>query len=46
MKKTSNKVVLIGAGAVGTSFLYSAMSQGIASEFGIIDINKEGAPVT
>ncbi len=43
MKKTTNKVVLIGAGAVGTSFLYSAMNQGIAQEFGIIDINKEGA---
>lgn len=43
MKKTSNKIVLIGAGAVGTSFLYSAISQGIASEYGIIDINTEGA---
>ncbi len=43
MKKTSNKIVLIGAGAVGTSFLYSAISQGIASEYGIIDINAEGA---
>ena len=43
MKKTTNKVVLIGAGAVGTSFLYSAINQGIAQEFGIIDINKEGA---
>ncbi len=43
MKKTTNKVVLIGAGAVGTSFLYSALSQGIASEYGIIDVNKDGA---
>ncbi len=43
MKKTSNKVVLVGSGAVGTSFLYSAMSQGIAEEYGIIDINKEAA---
>lgn len=37
MKKTSNKVVLIGAGAVGTSFLYSAINQGIASEYVLID---------
>lgn len=43
MKKTSNKIVLIGAGAVGTSFLYSAISQGIAEEYGIIDINEEAA---
>ncbi len=43
MKKTTNKIVLVGAGAVGTSFLYSAISQGIAEEYGIIDINPEGA---
>jgi L-lactate dehydrogenase len=43
MKKTTNKVVLIGAGAVGTSFLYSAINQGIAEEYGIIDVNAEGA---
>ncbi len=42
-KIKSRKVALIGAGAVGTSFLYSAMNRGIAEEFGIIDINKEGA---
>ena len=43
MKKTTNKIVLIGAGAVGTSFLYSAMNQGIGNEFGIIDINPKVA---
>ena len=37
------KVALIGAGAVGTSFLYSAMNRGIAQEYGIIDLNLEGA---
>ena len=37
------KVALIGAGAVGTSFLYSAMNRGIADEYGIMDINVEGA---
>ncbi len=41
MKKTSNKIVLVGSGAVGTSFLYSAINQGIAEEYGIIDINDE-----
>lgn len=41
--KTTNKVVLVGAGAVGTSFLYSAISQGIAESYGIIDVNPEGA---
>lgn len=43
MKKTSNKVVLVGSGAVGTSFLYSAISQRLAEEYGIIDINSEVA---
>lgn len=43
MKKTSNKIVLVGAGAVGTSFMYSAISQGIAEEYGIIDLNAECA---
>lgn len=39
----TRKVALIGAGAVGTSFLYSAMNRGIADEYGIIDVNVEGA---
>jgi L-lactate dehydrogenase len=37
MKKTSNKIALIGAGAVGTSFLYAAINQGIAAEYLLID---------
>ncbi|MGY6172305.1 L-lactate dehydrogenase [Candidatus Mycoplasma pogonae] len=37
-KHTSRKIVLIGAGAVGTSFLYSAMNQGLAAEYGLIDM--------
>ncbi len=41
--KTTNKIVLVGAGAVGTSFLYSAISQGIAESYGIIDIKPDGA---
>ncbi|BDV03695.1 MAG: L-lactate dehydrogenase [Candidatus Hepatoplasma scabrum] len=43
MKKTTNKIALVGAGAVGTSFLYWAMSKGIAEEYVIIDINKDAA---
>nr|ANW09709.1 lactate dehydrogenase [Mesomycoplasma ovipneumoniae] len=37
------KIVLIGAGNVGNSFLYAAMNQGLASEYGIIDINPDFA---
>lgn len=36
----AKKIILIGAGAVGCSFLYSAMNRGLASEYGIIDVNK------
>ncbi|PPE05130.1 L-lactate dehydrogenase [Williamsoniiplasma lucivorax] len=43
MKKTSNKVVLIGAGAVGTSFLYAAINQGLASEYVLIDAFPQAA---
>lgn len=43
MKNTANKVVLIGAGAVGTSFLYSAINQGIASDYVLIDAFPDAA---
>lgn len=36
----AKKIVLVGAGAVGCSFLYSAMNRGLASEYGIIDVVK------
>lgn len=39
----STKIILIGAGNVGTSFLYSAINQGLASEYGIIDLSPEFA---
>ena len=42
-KIKTRKVALIGAGAVGTSFLYSAMNRGVADEYGIIDVNIPGA---
>lgn len=37
----NKKVILIGDGAVGSTFAFSAVTQGIAREFGIIDINKK-----
>lgn len=43
MKNTANKVVLIGAGAVGTSFLYSAINQGIAADYVLIDAFPDAA---
>lgn len=43
MPKTARKVVLVGSGAVGTSFLYSAVNQGIASEYVIIDLFEDVA---
>ena len=38
---TKRKIILVGSGAVGNSFLYSAMNRGIASEYGIIDLNAK-----
>ncbi|MGL4342964.1 MAG: L-lactate dehydrogenase [Metamycoplasmataceae bacterium] len=35
------KIILVGAGAVGTSFMYSAINRGIAQEYGIIDLNEK-----
>ncbi|PPE06743.1 L-lactate dehydrogenase [Mesoplasma corruscae] len=43
MKKTSNKIVLVGTGAVGMSFIYSAVNQGIAEEYVLIDVNTKAA---
>lgn len=40
MMKT-NKIILIGSGAVGCSFLYSAINNNLANEYGIIDINEK-----
>ena len=37
----AKKIILVGAGAVGCSFLYSAINRGLASEYGIIDVNKQ-----
>ncbi|WP_338984852.1 L-lactate dehydrogenase [Spiroplasma endosymbiont of Diplazon laetatorius] len=37
------KIVLVGCGAVGTSFVYSAVNQGIAKEYVLIDVFKDAA---
>ncbi|GGB08264.1 L-lactate dehydrogenase [Macrococcus hajekii] len=38
---SGNKVVLVGNGAVGSSYAFSMMNQGLCDEFVIIDLNKE-----
>ncbi|XP_025779193.1 uncharacterized protein LOC112860194 [Puma concolor] len=35
------KIAVIGCGAVGSSFLYSAIHQNLAAEYGLIDYNEE-----
>ncbi|MDO5374927.1 L-lactate dehydrogenase [Staphylococcus rostri] len=41
MAKKGNKVVLVGDGAVGASYAFTMVSQGIADELVIIDINED-----
>ncbi|AVQ33306.1 L-lactate dehydrogenase [Staphylococcus muscae] len=41
MAKNGNKVVLVGNGAVGASYAYTMVSQGVADELVIIDINED-----
>lgn len=41
MSKTHQKVVLIGDGAVGSSYAFAMVQQGLAQEFAIIDLNKK-----
>ena len=35
-----SKVVLIGAGAVGTAYAYAILNQGLADHLAIIDLNE------
>ncbi|AHC39849.1 lactate dehydrogenase [Mycoplasma ovis str. Michigan] len=39
----TTKIAVIGCGAVGSSFLYSAIHQGLASEYGLLDYVTEFA---
>ncbi len=41
--KSSSKVAIIGAGAVGSSAAYALMLNGVASEIVLIDVHKEKA---
>ena len=38
-QKLNSKVILVGDGAVGSSYAYALVLQGIAEELGIIDVN-------
>jgi L-lactate dehydrogenase len=41
MQQASRKVVVIGAGAVGTTYIYALMHTGLASEIALIDIDQK-----
>lgn len=41
IEKDHQKVILVGDGAVGSSYAYALTLQGIAQEVGIVDIFKE-----
>ena len=38
-EKRSSKVILVGDGAVGSSYAFALVTQNIAQEVGIVDIN-------
>lgn len=41
--KKQQKIILIGDGAVGSSYAYALINQNIGQELGIIDVNKDKA---
>jgi L-lactate dehydrogenase len=41
MQKNKRKVVIVGAGAVGSTFAYALAQQGVAEEICLIDINPD-----
>ncbi|WZY00738.1 L-lactate dehydrogenase [Bacillus sp. FSL W7-1360] len=43
MKEKGTRVVLIGTGAVGSSYAFAMMNQGVAEEFVMIDMNRDKA---
>ncbi|MCA0970954.1 L-lactate dehydrogenase [Halobacillus litoralis] len=43
MKKNVNRVALIGAGSVGSSYAFALLNQAIAEELVIIDLNEDKA---
>lgn len=40
-QKKHQKVIIVGDGAVGSSYAFALVTQNIAQEIGIIDINKD-----
>ena len=42
-EKGINRVVLVGTGAVGCSYAYSMINQGVAEEFVLVDVNEAKA---
>lgn len=38
-----NKVVLVGTGAVGSSYAYALMNQGVSDEIVLVDLNENKA---
>lgn len=42
-RKTGNKVVVIGTGAVGISYAFALLNQGICDELALIDLNEKRA---
>ena len=43
MKFKNSKVVIVGAGNVGSTTAYSIINQGLCEEIVLIDVNKEKA---
>lgn len=43
MKQKINRVVLVGTGAVGCSYAYSMLNQGVAEELVLVDVNEAKA---
>ena len=43
MKDRVNRVALIGTGAVGSSYVFALLNQGIAEEIVLIDLNQAKA---
>ncbi|MEW8988004.1 MAG: L-lactate dehydrogenase, partial [Bacillus sp. (in: firmicutes)] len=41
MKNHVNRVALIGTGAVGSSYAFALLNQGVTEELVLIDLNKE-----
>ncbi|KFN89514.1 L-lactate dehydrogenase [Tetragenococcus muriaticus PMC-11-5] len=39
-KKDRQKVILVGDGAVGSSYAFALVTQNVAQEIGIVDIDK------